>query len=81
MRRLSALWCAAPQVRGLGLLVGVQLDIMGGPVVDAARAAGVLIITAGKGDVLRLVPPLTVTEEEIEHCCKVLGKVLADAAA
>eukprot|EP00775_Hariotina_reticulata_P009378 gene9378-9541_t len=69
------------EVRGLGLLVGVQLDMMGGPVVDAARAAGVLIITAGKGDVLRLVPPLTVTEEEIDHCCKVLGKVLAEAAA
>jgi acetylornithine aminotransferase len=68
------------QVRGLGLLVGVQLDFMAGPVVDAARAAGVLVITAGKGDVVRLVPPLTVTEEEIDHCCKVLAKVLADVA-
>jgi acetylornithine/succinyldiaminopimelate/putrescine aminotransferase len=35
------------QVRGLGLLVGVQLDFMAGPIVEAARAAGVLIITAG----------------------------------
>ncbi|KAF6254644.1 acetylornithine aminotransferase [Scenedesmus sp. NREL 46B-D3] len=68
------------EVRGLGLLVGVQLDFMAGPVVDAARAAGLLVITAGKGDVVRLVPPLTVTEQEIDHCCKVLAKVLAEAA-
>eukprot|EP00882_Tetradesmus_deserticola_P023584 GHRQ01025679.1.p2 GENE.GHRQ01025679.1~~GHRQ01025679.1.p2 ORF type:complete len:261 (+),score=148.45 GHRQ01025679.1:226-1008(+) len=68
------------EVRGLGLLVGVQLDFMAGPVVDAARAAGVLVITAGKGDVVRLAPPLTVTEAEIDHCCKVLGKVLAEVA-
>jgi acetylornithine aminotransferase len=40
--------CVSVQVRGLGLLVGVQLDFMAGPIVEAARAAGVLIITAGK---------------------------------
>lgn len=68
------------QVRGLGLLVGVQLDFPAGPVVEAARAAGVLIITAGKGDVVRLVPPLTISEEEIDAAVAVLGRVLAAAA-
>ncbi|KAF8058943.1 WIN1 [Scenedesmus sp. PABB004] len=68
------------EVRGLGLLVGVQLDFMAGPVVEAARAAGVLVITAGKGDVVRLVPPLTVSEEEIDTCVAVLAKVLAEVA-
>eukprot|EP00879_Flechtneria_rotunda_P030695 GHRR01033363.1.p1 GENE.GHRR01033363.1~~GHRR01033363.1.p1 ORF type:complete len:392 (+),score=137.69 GHRR01033363.1:157-1176(+) len=68
------------EVRGLGLLVGVQLDFMAGPVVDAARAEGLLIITAGKGDVVRLVPPLTVTEAEVDHCCEVLAKVLQKAS-
>jgi acetylornithine aminotransferase len=33
------------------------------------------VITAGKGDIVRLVPPLIVSEEEIEQCCKVLGEV------
>eukprot|EP00197_Chlamydomonas_leiostraca_P006408 CAMPEP_0202867010 /NCGR_PEP_ID=MMETSP1391-20130828/8478_1 /ASSEMBLY_ACC=CAM_ASM_000867 /TAXON_ID=1034604 /ORGANISM="Chlamydomonas leiostraca, Strain SAG 11-49" /LENGTH=459 /DNA_ID=CAMNT_0049547005 /DNA_START=140 /DNA_END=1519 /DNA_ORIENTATION=- len=68
------------EVRGVGLLCGVQLDIMAGPVVDAARELGVLAITAGKGDVIRLVPPLVVTDEEIDACCEVLGKALAKVA-
>ncbi|GBF99596.1 acetylornithine aminotransferase [Raphidocelis subcapitata] len=67
------------EVRGLGLLVGVQLDAMAGPVVEAARREGLLIITAGKGDVVRLVPPLTVTNEEIDTCCDTLARVLREA--
>jgi acetylornithine aminotransferase len=66
------------EVRGVGLICGVQLDGMGGGVVGAARDAGVLIITAGKGDVLRLVPPLTVTDEEIARCCEVVGAAIKD---
>jgi acetylornithine aminotransferase len=65
------------EVRGVGLLVGVQLDVMAGKVVEAARAEGLLIITAGKGDVVRLVPPLVISDEEIDHCCRVLAGVLA----
>lgn len=67
------------QVRGLGLLVGIQLDVMAGPAVEAARKAGLLIITAGKGDVVRLVPPLVITNEEIDECCTKLAAVLAAA--
>jgi acetylornithine aminotransferase len=76
-------WCLVlfVQVRGLGLLVGVQLDFQAGPIVEAARAAGVLIITAGKGDVVRLVPPLTITEAEIGQACEVLGRIINDVSA
>lgn len=63
------------EVRGVGLICGVQLDQAGGAVVEAARAKGVIVITAGKGDVIRLVPPLTVFDAEIDTCCKVLGEV------
>lgn len=38
------------EVRGSGLLVGVQLDQTAGKVVEAARDAGLLIITAGAGE-------------------------------
>ena len=61
------------EVRGVGLIVGVQLDISAGPWVDFAREKGVLAITAGKGDVLRLVPPLLITEEELEKAVAVLA--------
>ena len=68
------------EVRGVGLLCGVQLDMPAGPVVDEAREQGVLAITAGKGDIVRLVPPLVVTDEEIDTCAEVLGKALAKVA-
>ena len=64
------------EVRGKGLLVGVQLDCPAGPLVDRAREEGVLAITAGKGDVVRLVPPLVISEEEIEQAVAGLEKGL-----
>ena len=60
-------------VRGSGLLVGVELDMMAGPVVDEARALGVLAITAGKGDIVRLVPPLVLTDADIAKVCRGAG--------
>ncbi|CAI5533084.1 unnamed protein product [Closterium sp. Naga37s-1] len=64
------------EVRGRGLMMGVELDVAAGPLVDAARAEGVLVITAGKGNVVRLVPPLVITEEEIEMAVDGLAKSL-----
>eukprot|EP00200_Dunaliella_tertiolecta_P010522 CAMPEP_0202368366 /NCGR_PEP_ID=MMETSP1127-20130417/482_1 /ASSEMBLY_ACC=CAM_ASM_000462 /TAXON_ID=3047 /ORGANISM="Dunaliella tertiolecta, Strain CCMP1320" /LENGTH=470 /DNA_ID=CAMNT_0048963775 /DNA_START=18 /DNA_END=1430 /DNA_ORIENTATION=+ len=65
------------EVRGVGLLCGMQLDVPAGPVVNAAREMGVLAITAGSGDVVRLVPPLVVSDAEIDKCVEVLGKAVA----
>jgi acetylornithine aminotransferase len=36
-----------------------------GPLVEAARERGLLVIPAGEGDVLRMVPPLVVSEAEV----------------
>jgi len=41
------------EIRGVGLIVGIQLDVPAGPMVEAARENGILAITAGKGDVVR----------------------------
>lgn len=64
------------EVRGLGLITGVQLDRPAGPVVAACRAAGLLVLTAGAGDVVRIVPPLTVSEEEVEEGVGLLAAAL-----
>ncbi|PSC75723.1 acetylornithine aminotransferase [Micractinium conductrix] len=69
------------EVRGLGLICGIQLDVMAGPLVTAARDRGLIVITAGKGDIVRLVPPLIVSEEEIEQCCQVLGALAKEVLA
>lgn len=65
------------EVRGIGLLVGIQLDVPAGPVVDACRARGLLVITAGKGDVVRLVPPLVVSAQEVDHAVAILADCIA----
>lgn len=66
-------------IRGSGLLDGVELDVMAGPVVEAAREDGLLVITAGKGNVVRMVPPLTVTEEEVDVAVEKLTKAIESA--
>lgn len=62
------------EIRGVGLIVGIQLDVSAGPMVEAARENGILAITAGKGDVVRLVPPLVITEGELEKAAEMLAK-------
>ena len=65
------------EVRGSGLLVGVQLDQAAGSIVSKAREQGVIVITAGAGDVVRLAPPLTCLDEEIDVVVDVLGQCIA----
>ena len=43
-----------------------------------ARSRGLIVITAGKGDVVRLVPPLIVSDEEIDAAIRVLSEVLGE---
>lgn len=66
------------EVRGRGLMLGLLLadDIKPRDVVSAAAEAGLLICTAGK-QVLRFVPPLVITKDEIDQVIDILKKVLA----
>lgn len=67
-------------VRGVGAMIGVEL-------VDKATAesvqrrcldGGVLVLTCGPdGNVLRLIPPLTMTDDELDHGLAVLTRALA----
>ena len=62
-------------VRGLGLLLAVELDRPAAPVVEAALEHGLVIGSAGERT-LRLTPPLTLTAEEAEHGIQLLKGVL-----
>jgi predicted acetylornithine/succinylornithine family transaminase len=64
------------EVRGRGLLLAGLLDRDASPVVDECRARGLLVLTAGP-DVLRLLPPLVVTEADVDEALGVLHEVLA----
>lgn len=63
------------EVRGRGLLVGMELTKAGNGIVLACMEQGV-IINCTAGNVLRFVPPLIVTEKEIDRVIAVLAKVL-----
>jgi acetylornithine/N-succinyldiaminopimelate aminotransferase len=62
-------------VRGRGLLVGVELDVPAGPVVDAALDAGLVTLTSG-ANVLRLAPPLVVGETHVDQALAILREVM-----
>ena len=62
-------------VRGRGLLLAAVLDRDAGEVVDSCRERGLLVLTAGP-DVLRLLPPLTVAETEVDQALRLLADVL-----
>jgi acetylornithine aminotransferase len=62
-------------VRGRGLLVGIELEHPAAGVVDAAREQGLLVLSAGES-VLRLAPPLTVEQEQVDEALGILRRIL-----
>ena len=62
-------------VRGMGLMIGVELDRPGAPVLEACLQKGFLINCAQE-KVLRFVPPLVVTEKEIDRLLEALDAAL-----
>lgn len=49
-----------------------------GPVCTKARDMGLIVITAGPGDVVRMVPPLTITNEDVDIAIDILTKAFAE---
>jgi predicted acetylornithine/succinylornithine family transaminase len=73
--RLEAI-AAVAEIRGRGLMIGVELDRAAAAVIDACRERGVLVGSAGE-KVLRLTPALTIPDEDLEQGLCVLSEVLA----
>ncbi|MBO7692345.1 MAG: aminotransferase class III-fold pyridoxal phosphate-dependent enzyme, partial [Methanobrevibacter sp.] len=63
-------------VRGSGLLVGVELNFEGADIVGKMLEEGFLI-NCTAGNVLRFAPPLVVKEEEIDALVEALDKVFS----
>jgi acetylornithine/LysW-gamma-L-lysine aminotransferase len=64
------------EARGLGLMLGIELKEKAGPYVQHLTERGVLVLLAG-ATVIRLLPPLVITREEIDRVLSVLKEVLA----
>ena len=63
-------------VRGRGLMIGFAVEGNPKDYLHDCADAGLLVLTAGK-DVIRLLPPLTISDEEIAAGAAILAKVLA----
>ena len=79
LRQLQGARSDVKDVRGLGLLIGVELARPAAPVVDACREAGLLVLSAGE-KVVRLAPPLIVESAECRRALEILGTALGQTA-
>jgi acetylornithine aminotransferase len=68
------------EVRGLGLLQGIELDMDAKAVVNECLARGILINGTGE-HVLRFVPPLIITKLEIDRLLNTLAQIFSKQAA
>ncbi len=64
-------------LRGRGLMIGMELDCEGAPIVNRALEHG-LLINCTAGNVLRFVPPLIVSRDEINQMIGILDAILAE---
>ena len=69
-------------VRGIGLLLGIQFDsgATAAAVEHAAFRRGLLVLTAGD-DVVRMSPPLVVTEAQAAAAARIFAESIEEVAA
>jgi acetylornithine/N-succinyldiaminopimelate aminotransferase len=67
-------------VRGQGLMIGLKMKTDAGAFIAAARANGLIVLPAGE-NVVRLLPPLTLTEAEAREGIQLLNKTASEIEA
>ena len=68
-------------VRGRGLLIGLELNEAIAPDVVMASMRGGLLLNPVRPDVVRLMPPLTVSADEIDGCVAIIDAAIAEVTA
>ncbi len=63
------------EVRGMGLMVGMDLTIDGASIVQRCLEKGLLINCAGE-HILRFVPPLTISQDDVDRAVSILDEAL-----
>ncbi|MFQ5680678.1 MAG: aspartate aminotransferase family protein, partial [Candidatus Omnitrophota bacterium] len=76
LRKLQAKTRAIKEVRGLGLMVGMELSISGKEIFESCLKKG-LIINCTQGNILRMMPALDVTTKQIDRAVRILSSVFA----
>ena len=77
LRAIATKHAVVTEVRGAGLMWGLELRVDAAPVIPAALAHG-LIVNRTNERVIRMLPPLIITETEIDHGLALLDRTLAE---
>lgn len=75
LNRLKKKHSVIRDVRGKGLIIGMELTIPGAEIVNKCLEQGVLI-NCVHNNVLRFLPPLIVTNDEVDRVVALLDEVL-----
>ncbi len=76
LKKLNDINCTRiKEVRGLGLMIGIELKEKASPYVRVLMEKGIIVLLAGKY-VIRLMPPLVISKEEIDYVVENLGEIL-----
>lgn len=67
------------EVRGNGLMIGISCHVEVDTLISTCREKGLLVLPAGP-NVIRLLPPLIVTKEELQEGADILTEVIMDAS-
>ncbi len=65
------------EIRGQGLIIGIELRSRVTPILKALQERGILALPAGV-NVLRLLPPLTTTRDELTVIINAIREILSD---
>jgi len=76
LRTLATRSARVKEARGRGLMWGLELSEAAAPFVAAARERHLLVLSAGP-NVIRIVPPLTITREDLARGATILEEVVA----
>ncbi len=75
LEKLARKHAVVKEVRGFGLMLGLELTVPGKQAVLDAMAAG-LLINCTHDTVLRFLPPYILSEKQVDQSIRILGKVL-----
>ena len=75
LRAIAARHAIVNEVRGAGLIWGLDLDRPALPVVEAALSLG-LLVNRTSDTVVRLLPPFVITAGEVDEACALLDRAI-----
>lgn len=77
LKRLKEKFPIIKEIRGMGLMIGVELTKEGKPIVEECIRRR-LLINCTQARVLRIMPPLIVTKRQIDQAMRILDGVLSE---